>query len=292
MNICDKRTAIVTGAGGGLGRAHAIALAAEGAAVIVNDIRQEAAHAVVAEIVATGGRAIANWDDITSSAGAQRIVNAAVEAFGDIQVVVNNAGNLRDRMFVNMSEEEWDQVMHVHLKGHFCLANVLAKRWRDQSKAGYPVDARIINTTSGAGLQGSVTQSNYSAAKAGIAALTLVQAVELGRYGITANAFAPSARTTMTESAMADRVRKPEDGSFDWWDPANVASLVAYLASPLSRTVTGQVFEIGGGKLSVCDGWRSGPTFDKGARLEPAELGSVIEKLIAEAVPPQKVWGS
>ena len=292
MKICEKRTAIVTGAGGGLGRSHALALAAEGAAVVINDIRQEAAHAVAAEIVASGGQSLANFDDIASIAGAQRIVNAAVEAFGDVQVVVNNAGNLRDRMFVNMSEEEWDQVMHVHLKGHFCLANVLAKRWRDQSKAGQSVDARIINTTSGAGLQGSVTQSNYSAAKAGIAALTLVQAVELGRYGITANAFAPSARTTMTESAMADRVKKPEDGSFDWWDPANVGSLVAFLASPLSRKVTGQVFEIGGGKLSVCDGWRSGPTFDKGARLEPSELGPLIERLAAEAVPPQKVWGS
>ena len=292
MGTCDKRTVIITGAGGGLGRAYALGFAAEGANVVVNDIRRDAADAVVAEIAATGGRAITNSDDITSIAGAQCIVDAAVQAFGDVQVVVNNAGNLRDRMFVNMSEEEWDQVMHVHLKGHFCLANVLARRWRDQSKAGHPVDARIINTSSGAGLQGSVTQSNYSAAKAGIAALTLVQAVELKRYGITANAFAPSARTSMTESAMADRVKKPEDGSFDWWDPVNVASLVVYLGSPLSRHVTGQVFEIGGGKVSVCDGWRSGPTQDKGARFEPAELPQVIDALIEKAVPPQKVWGS
>jgi NAD(P)-dependent dehydrogenase (short-subunit alcohol dehydrogenase family) len=182
--------------------------------------------------------------------------------------------------------------MHVHLKGHFCLANVLARRWRDQSKAGQAVDARIVNTSSGAGLQGSVTQSNYSAAKAGIAALTLVQAVELKRYGISVNALAPSARTTMTESAMSDRVKKPEDGSFDWWDPANVAALVVFLGSNRSAPVTGQVFEIGGGKLSVCDGWRTGPTRDKGARWEPAELGPVIEALVEEAVPPQKVWGS
>jgi NAD(P)-dependent dehydrogenase (short-subunit alcohol dehydrogenase family) len=292
MGICDKRTVIITGAGGGLGRAYALGFAAEGANVVVNDIRRDAADAVVAEIAAAGGGALTNSDDITSIAGAQRIVDAAVQAFGDVHVLVNNAGNLRDRMFVNMSEEEWDQVMHVHLKGHFCLANVLAKRWRDQSKAGQVVDARIINTSSGAGLQGSLTQSNYSAAKAGIAALTLVQAVELKRYGITANAFAPSARTSMTESAMADRVKKPDDGSFDWWDPANVASLVVYLGSPLSKNVTGQVFEIGGGRISVCDGWRSGPTKDKGARWQPAELTAVVDELIEKAVPPQKVWGS
>jgi len=292
MKICDNRTVIITGAGGGLGRAYALAFAAEGANVLINDIRADAAQAVVQEIAQAGGRAIANGDDITSIAGAQRIVDAAVQVFGDVDTLVNNAGNLRDRMFVNMSEEEWDQVIQVHLKGHFCLANVLAKRWRDQSKAGRKVDARIVNTSSGAGLQGSVTQSNYSAAKAGIAALTLVQAVELKRYGVSINAIAPSARTTMTESAMSERVKKPEDGSFDWWDPANVAALVAYLGSNASASVTGQVFEIGGGKVSVCDGWRTGPTRDKGARWEPSELGSVVEALIELADPPQKVWGS
>jgi NAD(P)-dependent dehydrogenase (short-subunit alcohol dehydrogenase family) len=292
MKICDKRTVIITGAGGGLGRAYALAFAAEGANVLVNDIRQDAAKEVVQEILQAGGSAAFNSDDITSTAGAQRIVDAAVQAFGDVDTLVNNAGNLRDRMFVNMSEEEWDQVMQVHLKGHFCLANALARRWRDQTKAGKAVDARIVNTSSGAGLQGSVTQSNYSAAKAGIAALTLVQAVELKRYGVSVNAVAPSARTTMTESAMADRVKKPDDGTFDWWDPANVASLVVYLGSNVSASVTGQVFEIGGGKVSVCDGWRSGPTRDKGARWEPSELGAVIEGLVEEAVAPQKVWGS
>jgi NAD(P)-dependent dehydrogenase (short-subunit alcohol dehydrogenase family) len=292
MGICDKRTVIITGAGGGLGRSYALAFAAEGANVLVNDIRQDAAQAVVREIEQAGGHAIANGDDITSVAGAQRIVDAAVQAFGDVDTLVNNAGNLRDRMFVNMSEEEWDQVMQVHLKGHFCLSNVLARRWRDQSKAGKAVNARIVNTSSGAGLQGSITQSNYSTAKAGIAALTLVQAVELKRYGISVNAIAPSARTTMTESAMSDRVKKPEDGSFDWWDPANVAALVAYLGSNASAAVTGQVFEIGGGKVSVCDGWRTGPERDKGARWEPAELGPVVQALIEQAVPPQKVWGS
>jgi len=292
LKICEGRTAIVTGAGGGLGRAHAIALAAAGASVVVNDIRREAAEEVAAGIRDSGGRAIANSDDIATMAGAQTIVDSAACEFGDLQVLVNNAGNLRDRMFVNMSEEEWDQVMHVHLKGHFCLSNVLARRCRDQVKAGRRVDARIINTTSGAGLQGSLSQANYSAAKAGIAALTLVQAVELKRYGITANAFAPAARTSMTEAAMPDMVKAPQDGGFDWWDPANVASLVVYLASPNSRHVTGQVFDIGGGRITLCDGWRNGPTRDKGARWRPDELGAAIDELIAEAVPPQKVWGS
>lgn len=292
MGICEGRTVIITGAGGGLGRAYALGFAAEGARVLVNDIRRGAADEVTAEIVAKGGEALANDDDIASMAGAQRIVEAAVQRFGDVQVLVNNAGNLRDRMFVNMTEEEWDQVIRVHLKGHFCLSNTLARRWRDQSKAGQPVDARIINTSSGAGLQGSVSQSNYSAAKAAIAALTLVQAAELGRYGITANSFAPSARTSMTESAMAERVKKPADGSFDWWDPANVASLIVFLGSPLSRHISGRVFEIGGGLISVCDGWRTGPVKDKGARWEPAELRGVIDELIAASVPPQKVWGT
>ena len=292
MGICEGRAVIVTGAGGGLGRAYALGFAAEGARVLVNDIRRGAADEVTAEIVAKGGEALANDDDITSMAGAQRIVEAAVQRFGDVQVLVNNAGNLRDRMFVNMTEEEWDQVIRVHLKGHFCLSNTLARRWRDQSKAGQPVDARLINTSSGAGLQGSVSQSNYSAAKAAIAALTLVQAAELGRYGITANSFAPSARTSMTESAMAERVKKPADGGFDWWDPANVASLIVFLGSPLSRHISGRVFEIGGGLISVCDGWRTGPVKDKGARWEPAELRGVIDELIAASVPPQKVWGT
>lgn len=292
MGSCGGRTVIITGAGGGLGRAHALAFAAEGAGVLVNDIRRDAAEAVAAEITSQGGVAMADNDDITTMAGAERMVNAALQLSGEVHALVNNAGNLRDRMFVNMTEEEWDQVMRVHLKGHFCLSNTLARRWRDQSKSGRPVDARIVNTSSGAGLQGSLTQSNYSAAKAGIAALTLVQAAELGRYGITVNAIAPSARTSMTEGAMAERVKRPDDGSFDWWDPSNVSALVVFLGSPLSKHVTGRVFEIGGGLISVCDGWRTGPTKDKGARWEPGELGGVIEALIAVSVPPQKVWGT
>lgn len=292
MGICDGRTVIITGAGGGLGRAYALAFAAEGANVVVNDIRREAAEAVVGEIAAAGGRAIASADDITRIESAQRIVDAALQAFGEVHVVVNNAGILRDRMFISLGEEDWDEVMRVHLKGHFCLANILGRRWRDQAKAGNPVDARIINTSSGAGLQGSVGQSNYSAAKGGIASLTLVQAAELGRYGITANALAPSARTAMTESAMGEIVKKPQDSSFDLWAPENVAPLVVWLGSSLSRHVSGQVFESHGGRISLCDGWRTGVTRDKGARWQPAEVGAAIDALMAEAVPAQKVWGS
>jgi NAD(P)-dependent dehydrogenase (short-subunit alcohol dehydrogenase family) len=209
-----------------------------------------------------------------------------------VHVLVNNAGILRDRMFLSLGEEDWDLVMQVHLKGHFCLANILGRRWRDQAKAGNPVDARIINTSSGAGLQGSVGQSNYSAAKGGIAALTLVQAAELARYGITANALAPAARTSMTETAMPDVVKKPEDGSFDAWAAENVAPLVVWLGSEQSRHVTGQVFESQGGRISLGDGWRTGVTRDKGARWLPEEIGAAIDEILAEAPKAQKVWGT
>lgn len=292
MAICAGRTVIITGAGGGLGRAYALAFAAEGANVVVNDIRQAAAEDVAGEIRAAGGQAIANADDITRLESAQRIVDAALAAFGEVHVLVNNAGILRDRMFLSLSEEDWDLVMQVHLKGHFCLANILARRWRDQAKAGQPVDARIINTSSGAGLQGSVGQSNYSAAKGGVAALTLVQAAELARYGITANALAPAARTAMTESAMAEVVKKPEDGSFDLWAAENVAPLVVWLGSAQSRHVSGQVFESQGGRISLGDGWRTGVTRDKGARWLPEEIGAAVDAILAEAPKAQKVWGS
>lgn len=291
MGICEERTIIITGAGGGLGRAYALAFAAEGANVIVNDIRTDAAEAVVAEIASAGGKAVANGDDITRTATAQRIVDAALDAFGEVHGVVNNAGVLRDRMFISLSEEDWDEVMRVHLKGHFCLANILGKRWRDLSKAGKKIAARIINTSSGAGLQGSIGQSNYSAAKAGIAALTLVQAAELSRYGVTANGLAPAARTAMTESAMPDIVKAPNQG-FDAWAAENVAPLVVWLGSELSSHVTGQVFESQGGRISVCDGWRTGPQQDKGARLTPQEAGAMVDELMQQAVPAQKVWGS
>lgn len=292
MGICDNRTVIVTGSGSGLGREYALLIAAEGGNVVVNDIRPEAAAAVVKEIEAGGGKAIASSDDITSMDGAQRIVDAAVAKFGDVQALVNNAGIVRDRMFASLSEEDWDQVIRVHLKGHFCLASILVRRWRDQVKNGQKVDARIVNTSSGAGLQGSVGQSNYAAAKGGIASLTLVQAAELGRYGITANALAPAARTGMTEKVFADVMKKPEGEVFDHFHPGNVAPLVTWLCSPLSAGITGKVFEVEGGKLSVGDGWRTGKIRDKKARWIPAELTEVVQALVAEAPRPQKVYGT
>lgn len=291
MGVCNQRTVVITGAGGGLGRAYALAFAQEGANVVVNDIRQEAAQAVADEVKAAGGQAIANAGDITSMAGAQSILDAAVAAFGDVHVLVNNAGVLRDRMFLSLSEEDWDMVMRVHLRGHFCMGSTFGRYWRDQKKAGKDVDARIINTSSGAGLQGSIGQSNYVAAKGGIASLTLVQAAELARYNITVNSLAPAARTSMTEGAMPDMVKKPESG-FDVWDPMNVASIVVWLGSPLSKHVTGRCFEAKGGEISVADGWFTGTIRDKQGRWEPAELTAEVDQLIAQGRVPQKVYGT
>ena len=291
MAICTQRTVVITGAGAGLGRAYALAFAQEGANVVINDIRAEAAQAVADEVRAAGGQAIANTGDITTLAGAQSILDATLAAFGDVHVLVNNAGVLRDRMFLSLSEEDWDTVMRVHLRGHFCMGNTFGRYWRDRKQAGHAVDARINNTSSGAGLQGSIGQSNYVAAKGGIAALTLVQAAELGRYGITVNSLAPAARTAMTEAGMPDMVKKPESG-FDIWDPLNVASIVVWLGSAQSAHVTGRCFEAKGGEISVADGWHTGKITDKGARWEPAELGAVVDRLIAEAPAPQKVYGT
>ena len=300
MGICENRTVIITGAAGGLGRAYALAFAAEGANVVVNDIGTSlggegrdtsAADAVVAEIIESGGRAIANYEDITDWDGVKRIVDAAVAAFGDLHVVVNNAGIVRDRMFVSATTDEWDATMHVHLRGHFCLSRHAVDFWRAQQKAGNPVDARIINTSSGAGLQGSIAQAAYSTAKGGIAALTLVQAAELGRYGITANALAPSARTRMTEQAFAEKMAT-EGETFDVMDPANIAPTVVWLGSANSAHVTGCVFELEGGKIMLEDGWREGPMVDAGARWNPVDVGGAIDTLLASRVPPRKVWGT
>lgn len=294
MGILDNRVAIITGAGGGLGAAHAKVFAEEGCAVVVNDINVEAAQKVVDEIKAAGGKAIANSSDITNYESSANAVKEAVEAFGGLDIVLNNAGINRDRMFASMTEAEWDAIMAVHLKGHFCITSHAVHYWRDQSKAGNAVDARIINTTSGAGLQGSVGQSNYAAAKAGIAALTLNQAAELGRYGITANSIAPAARTGMTTAvdSMAEMMKKPEDDSFDYWAPENVSSLLAWIASSESKEITGRIFEAEGGKISIADGWRSTKGVDKGARWEPAEVGTAMKELLENEVPAQKVYGT
>ncbi len=300
MGLCDGRTVIITGAARGLGRAYALAFGAEGANVVVNDIGTSlsgegrdtsAADEVVAEIKAAGGQAIANYEDITDWDAAKRIVDAAVAAFGDLHVVVNNAGIVRDRMFVSATLEEWDATMHVHLRGHFCLSRHAVDYWRGKQKAGTNPDARIINTSSGAGLQGSIAQAAYSTAKGGIAALTLVQAAELGRYGITANALAPSARTRMTEQAFAEKMAT-EGQSFDVMDPANIAPTVVWLGSGESAHVTGCVFELEGGKIMLEDGWREGPVVDAGARWDPADVGSAVDKLLSERVSPRKVWGT
>ena len=300
MGICDGRVVIVTGAGRGLGRAHALELARQGARVVVNDLGVEAdgrggssgpAEDVVREIRSLGGEAVANGGDVADWAQSASLVRAALDAFGRLDAVVNNAGFVRDRMFANASEEEWDAVIRVHLKGHFCVSRHAVAHWRDRAKAGDVPDARLVNTSSGAGLQGSVGQSAYAAAKAGITALTLVQAAELARYGVTANAIAPSARTRMTETVFADMMRAPA-GGFDAMDPANVSPLVAWLASAESGDVTGRVFEIAGGGLCVADGWRSGPRVDQGARFAADEIGAAVHELLWKAVPPQKVYGS
>ena len=300
MGICENRTVVITGAARGLGRAYALAFAAEGANVVVNDIGTSlngegrdtsAADGVVAEIIAGGGKAIANYEDITDWDAAKRIVDAAVASFGDLHVVVNNAGIVRDRMFVSATLEEWDATMHVHLRGHFCLSRHAVDYWRARQKEGHAVDARIINTSSGAGLQGSIAQAAYSTAKGGIAALTLVQAAELGRYGITANALAPSARTRMTEQAFADKMAT-QGGEFDVMDPANIAPTVVWLGSAESRDVTGCVFELEGGKIMLEDGWREGPMVDAGQRWNPADVGAAVQDLLKKRVPPRKVWGT
>ncbi|WP_433439458.1 SDR family oxidoreductase [Nonomuraea sp. CA-141351] len=300
MGICAGRVVIVTGAGRGIGREHALEFARQGARVVVNDLGTGPggegssggpALEVVAEIHALGGQAVANSDDVSAWDGAARLVKTAVSAYGRLDVLVNNAGFVRDRMLVSMTEQDWDDVVRVHLKGHFLPLRHAAAHWRERSKAGERVEGRVINTSSGAGLLGSVGQANYSAAKAGIAALTQVAAAELARYGVTVNAIAPAARTRMTEEVFAATMARPESG-FDPMDPANIAPLVVWLGSEGSAHVTGRVFEVEGATIALATGWRHGPRAGQDGRWDPAHVGDAVATLLASAPSPEPVYGA
>lgn len=290
--LLEGRVAIVTGAGRGIGRAHALELARHGARVVVNDYgvtlagedsEDTPAHDVVAEISELGGEAIVNGADVADFAAAQAMVQQAVDTFGGLDILVNNAGFVRDRMLVNTSEEEWDSVIRVHLKGHFAPMRHAGAYWRAEAKEGRQRVARVINTSSGAGLQGSVGQATYTAAKAGIAGLTLVAAQEMGRYGVTVNAIAPVAKTRMTEGAFdTSAMALPEDNS----------PVVAWLASEEAGDVSGRVIEIDGSKLTVESGWRHAAARDLGRRWEAAEVGPALRDLLAQAPEPEPVYGA
>ncbi len=299
MGICDDRVVIVTGAGRGIGRCHALAFAAEGAKVVVNDLGGDVdgtgsstgpAGAVVDEIRAMGGDAVANGDSVASWEGAQRLINTAVETFGRLDVLVNNAGILRDRMLVNMTEEEFDSVIDVHVKGTWATMRWAGAYWREQTKAGEKNDARIINTSSASGLYGNPGQTNYGGAKAAIASMSVIAGKELERYGVTVNAIAPGARTRMTENLGFGAVElKPEE--FDAFAPENISPLVVWLGSTESRAVNSRVFNVAGGTISVAEGWHRGPQADKGDRWQPAELGRVVEDLLQDAAPLPGMMG-
>ena len=282
MSSLRGRVAIVTGAGSGLGREHALLLAASGASVVVNDIG--GAQQVVDEITAAGGTAVASTDDVTDWEAARRLVGTAVDTYGDLHVLVNNAGILRDGMLVNLTEADWDGVIGVHLKGHVATLHWAAVHWRAQRKAGADVRASVISTTSGAGLLNNPGQANYSSAKAGIVALTLVAAKELGRYGVRANAIAPLARTPMTTQTpgVGDMFRAPESG-FDPWHPGNVSPLVGYLATE-QCTVTGAVFHVVGAQVAAFSGWTTTPLLDGDRRWTVEELAERLEGHSALAI--------
>ena len=289
MSISDGRVVIVTGAGQGIGRAHALAFGADGGRVVVNDVGT-AAEDVAAEVRDAGGSAVASIGDVSDWSYGEELVRTAVDAYGQLDALVNNAGLVRDRMLVNMSEQEWDLVLQVDLKGHFVPLRHAAAYWRDRSKVGNPVEARVVNTSSGAGLMGSVGQGNYSAAKAGVVAMTQVAAVEMSRFGVRLNAIAPAARTPMTEVVFAQTMAKPETG-YDPMAPDNVSPLVVWLASA-DCDVTGRVFEVEAGIISPADGWQHGPREDRGARWPVDEVGPAVRRLLEKAPAPVPVYGS
>jgi NAD(P)-dependent dehydrogenase (short-subunit alcohol dehydrogenase family) len=299
VGICDERIVVITGAGRGIGREHALEFASQGAKIVVNDLGAEVdgtgssagpAGEVVDEIRGMGGEAIADGEDVSDYEGAGRLIQTAIKTFGGLDVLVNNAGILRDRMLVNMTIEEWDAVIRVHLRGTFAPMRHAVEYWRNRSKAGESNDARIINTTSPSGIYGNVGQTNYGAAKAGIASMTIIAAMELGRYGVTVNAIAPAALTRMTENlGMGAATRRPDQ--FDAHDPGNIAPLVVWLGSSESAAITGRVFNVQGGNISVAEGWVAAPGVSKGDRWDAAELGGVIPDLVAKAAPNANMGG-
>jgi NAD(P)-dependent dehydrogenase (short-subunit alcohol dehydrogenase family) len=296
MGICDDRVAIVTGAGRGIGREHALLLAAQGASVVVNDLGGSMdgtgsdvgpAQQVVDDITAEGGHAVANTDDVSDWAGAEKLIGTALEAFGRLDVLINNAGILRDRMLVNMTEAEWDAVIKVHLKGTFGPSHFAANHWRERSKAGDEVDARIVNTSSPSGIYGNIGQTNYGAAKAGIAAFTIIAAKELARYGVTVNAIAPAALTRMTADLGMGQL---DDEAKEQMSPRHIAPIVCWLASPLSAGVTGRVFDVSGQMISVSEGWHRGPSIEN-PDADPEVLGHAVVDLVAQARPNANMYG-
>ena len=295
MSSQDGRVAIVTGAGAGIGRAEALLLAAEGARVVVNDVNADNPHAVVEELRATGAEAVANTDDVSDAEGSGRLVAQALSSFGALDALINNAGILRDRMFVNMTFDDWDAVMRVHLRGTFAPTRHAVDYWRAESKAGRQRVARIVNTSSPSGIYGNVGQANYGAAKAGIAAFTQILGEELWRYGVLANAIAPSALTAMTEGLPGYKERLDELEQRTGWKnpggPENLVALVVWLASPLA-TVNGQVFNVRAGHVSVAEGWRPGPAYEKEGPFDVAELDRHVPELVAQAAPQVDAYGN
>lgn len=294
MGSLDNKVAIVTGAGRGIGREHSIALAGAGAKVVVNDLGGSAAgegqdsapaQQVADEIKELGGQATANFDNVADFQGAENLIKQAVGEFGRLDVLVNNAGIIRDRMLVNLSEDEWDSVINVHLKGHYAPTRHAAAYWRQESKAGNPVSGRVINTSSPSGVFGNVGQTNYGAAKAGIAAFTVIAALELGRYGVTVNCLAPNARTRLTEQTFGD-IPVPE-GGFDAMDPANISPIIVGLASEEAANITGQCFFVYGGVVNVLKPWDMGISLSKDSRWEPEEFVSKLKEALPDGIQPE-----
>ncbi|MEV5843595.1 SDR family oxidoreductase [Streptomyces sp. NPDC051985] len=293
--ICEGRVAVVTGAGRGIGREYALELARQGASVVVNDLGggpegsgsdTGPAQAVVEEIITAGGKAVANTDDVADWAGAERLIQQAVSKFGRLDILVNNAGILRDRALVSMTPEEWDAVIRVHLRGTAGPSHYAAAYWRAQAKAtGEPTGARIINTTSASGIYGNFGQTNYGAAKAGIASFTIIASIELAAYGVTVNAVAPIAATRLTAGLGASKPGGKPDGMPNMFGPEHIAPVVAWLASPESAEVTGRVFDVGGGHIGVAEAWRLGPIAHADNGWNAADLGSIIPDLVGKAAP-------